>query len=101
MTWLYIALGVSAGLVALAALALRSMRAEFEEIPADERARSEFWSRRGKQVIAAEKRRRQADVLRRYADIGFPVRGPDGVTLTVEQLRFAARLIDEDGLRPD
>ncbi|QMU79612.1 hypothetical protein GXW83_31800 [Streptacidiphilus sp. PB12-B1b] len=97
MIWLYIALGVFAGLVALAALALQSMRAEFEEIAADERARSEFWSRRGKQVIAAEKRRRQADVLRWYADLGSPVRGPDGVTLTAEQLRFAAQLIDQDG----
>ncbi len=34
--------------------------------------------------------------LRHYADIGFPVRGPDGVTLSVEQLRFAASLIDEE-----
>jgi hypothetical protein len=35
--------------------------------------------------------------LLQYADIGFPVRGPDGVTLSVEQLRFAARLIEKDG----
>ena len=35
--------------------------------------------------------------LLQYADIGFPVRGHDGtVTLTVEQLRFAASLIDKD-----
>lgn len=96
MTWLYIVLGVIAIAVVLAVLALRSMYAEHAEIPADARARSEFWSRHGKQVIAAEERRRRADVLRQLADLGHPVFGPDGVTLSVEQLRFAAELIDKD-----
>lgn len=37
------------------------------------------------------------DRLLKYADIGFPVRSADGtVSLTVEQLRFAASLIDKD-----
>ena len=97
MIWLYITLGVIAIAVALAALALRSMYSEHAEIPADARARSEFWSRHGRQVIAAEERRRRADVLRQLADLGYPVAGPGGVTLTVEQLRFAAELIEKGG----
>jgi hypothetical protein len=98
MTWLYIALGVVAVLVAAvvaaAVAALRSMRAEFEEISPGPRIRSEVMSRVGRQVIAAERRRQQAGVLRRYAAIGIPVVGPDGVVLSVEQLRFAADLVE-------
>lgn len=78
--------------------ALRSLAEEHAEIAADPRARSEAWSRMGAQVIAAEERRGRADVLRHYADIGFPVVGPAGVELTPEQLRFAAELIDKENL---
>lgn len=77
--------------------ALRSLAEEHAEIAADPRARSEAWSRMGKQVIAAEERRGRADVLRQLADLGYPVAGPGGVTLTVEQLRFAAELIEKEG----
>ena len=83
--------------VAVIVAALRSMRAEFEEIPADPRATSALWSRHGRQVVADRERRRRADVLRRYADIGRSVYGPAGEVLTPEQLRFAAELIDKEG----
>lgn len=104
-TWLIIA-AVAAVIVVAAVLtliypavriALNSLREEHAEIAADPRARSEAWSRMGPQVIAAEERRRQAGVLRGLADAGMPVAGPDGVELSVEQLRFAAELIDKEG----
>ena len=96
MIWLYIALGVVAFVVAAVIVALRSMRAEFEEVSPGPRIRSEVMSRVGRQVIAAERRQRQAGVLRQYAAIGSPVVGPDGVMLSVEQLRFAADLIEKE-----
>ena len=77
--------------------ALRSLAEEHAEIAADPRARSEAWSRLGPQVIAAGERRRQAGVLRGLANAGVPVAGPGGVELSVEQLRFAAELIDKEG----
>lgn len=74
-----------------------SMAAEFKEISPGPRIRSEVISKLGKRIIAAEERRRRADVLRRYADAGRPVHGPAGEVLTPEQLRFAADLIDKEG----
>jgi hypothetical protein len=97
VTVFLIALGVFAVLaVAILIAALRSMRAEFEEIPADPRATSALWSRHGRQVVADRRRHRRADVLRRYADAGRPVHGPAGEMLTPEQLRFAAELIEKE-----